>query len=107
MPVGGMRVRLVLEKPQETPDAAGGVHRTYAAAATFWARVEPLQAQERIAADSAGQSLTHRISLRWTALADASCRFRLGPSRIFTVRTVLDPDERRRWLLCLCEEVRP
>jgi SPP1 family predicted phage head-tail adaptor len=102
-----MRRRLVLEKPQETPDAAGGVRRTFIAAATLWGRVEPLQAQERIAAESAGQTLTHRITLRWTSLADASCRFRLGSARIFTVRTVFDPDERRRTLLCLCEEVRP
>jgi SPP1 family predicted phage head-tail adaptor len=107
IPIGAMRVRLALEKPQETPDAAGGVLRTFAPVATLWAKVEPLQAQERVAADSVGQSLTHRITLRWTALADASCRFRLGSSRVFTVRTVIDPDETRRTLQCLCEEFRP
>jgi SPP1 family predicted phage head-tail adaptor len=100
-----MRARLVLEKPQEIPDAAGGVRRTFASVATLWAKVEPLQARERIAADSVGQSITHRVTLRWRADLDGSCRFRKG-ARLFAVRTVIDPDERRRTLLCLAEEVR-
>ncbi len=106
LPLGAMRARLVLEAPSETPDGAGGVTRTFVARSALWARIEPLSAQERLVADSAGQVLTHRITLRWRAGLDAAMRWRSG-ARLFAIRTVMDPDERRRTLVCLCEEIRP
>ena len=104
--IGSLRARLVLEVPAETPDGAGGVRRSFVAAATVWARVETLRGQEGVYAGSPGQALTHRVTMRYRDGVDASMRLRLG-SRLLAIRTVFDPQERGRALACLCEEVSP
>ena len=104
--VAGLRSRLVLEAPQEKPDGAGGVTSSYAPVATLWARIEPLRGDEGVRAGSLGQAISHRITLRWRARLDASMRLRQG-GRMFAIRSAWDPDERRRRIVCLCEEVRP
>jgi SPP1 family predicted phage head-tail adaptor len=104
--VASFRTRLVLEAPVETPDGAGGVTRAYGPAAMLWARIEPLRGDEEIRAGSLGQAISHRIALRWRAGVDASMRLRQG-ARVFVIRSAWDPDERRRQIVCLCEEIRP
>ncbi|GGH13890.1 tail protein [Alsobacter metallidurans] len=104
--IAQFRRRLTLEAPTETPDGAGGVRRTFAAVAQVWGRIDPVGGEDDIRAGALGQSVTHRIALRWRAGVDASRRLRLG-TRLFLIRSVWDPDERRRRLVCLCEEVKP
>lgn len=106
LPVGALRARLILEVPSETPDGVGGVLRGFAPAATLWARIETLRGQEAFAAASLGQTLTHRVTLRFHAGLDASMRLRLG-ARLFAIRAIIDAEERRRVLACLCEELAP
>jgi SPP1 family predicted phage head-tail adaptor len=105
-PLGGMRHRLWLEAPVETADEAGGVRRSFAAVAAMWGALRPLRAEEGRTAGSPGQTLTHRVELHWRAGVDAGMRLRAG-SRVLAIRSVVDPQERRRRLVCLCEEIRP
>ena len=104
--IAQLRRRLTLEQPVEAPDGAGGVTRSFAGAATLWGAVAPLGGDEEVRAGAVGQRVTHRIHLRWRAGLDASMRLRLG-ARLFLIRAVWDPDERRRRLVCLCEEGKP
>lgn len=106
LPVGQRRTRVEVLVPAETPDGFGGVRRTWSVRQSIWAAVEPLRADETARASSPGQLVTHRVTLRWASAVDGSMRLRRG-ARLFAVRTVYDPDERRRDLVCLCEEVKP
>ncbi len=101
-----MRARIVIEAPVETPDAAGGVTRSFAAQATVWAQVKPVKAADAPPAALPGQTVSHRVTLRWRAGLTTGHRLRLG-ARVFALQTVYDPDERRRTLVCLAREVKP
>jgi len=104
--VGNLRARLVLEGPVETPDAAGGVTRTWATLASVWCDVATLNAQQRFEAEQIGQTVTHRLTLRWRAGLSTKQRLRRG-TQIFLIRGVQDPDDKRRRLVCTCEEIKP
>lgn len=104
--IAALRTRLVLESPIETPDAAGGVLRSWTTAATLWGRVKPIGGEDSRVAGAAGQTVSHRITLRWRAGVIAGMRLKLGARR-FTIRAVYDPQERRKVLACLCDEVKP
>jgi SPP1 family predicted phage head-tail adaptor len=52
-----------------------------------------------------GQTLTHRVTVRWRASLDTSMRFKKG-ARVFAIRGVYDPEDMTRRLVCLCEEMR-
>jgi SPP1 family predicted phage head-tail adaptor len=106
LPIGELRARLVLEGPVETPDQAGGVLRRWTAIASVWSDVATLSAQQRLEAEQIGQTVTHRVTLRWRAGLTTKQRLRRG-TQIFLIRGVQDPDDRRRRLICNCEEIKP
>jgi SPP1 family predicted phage head-tail adaptor len=98
---GKLSRRLVLEAPAETPDGAGGVVRTYQAAATLWAAVEPAAARGEVVAAQPGATVTHRIVIRYRADMTFRHRFRDG-ARIFRIVTLRERS--RRWLEIQAEE---
>lgn len=105
MTIAALRRRLVIESAVETPDGAGGVHRSFVVAASVWGRVTPLRASDSVVAAAPGQTLTHRVLMRFRSNMDTTMRLRDG-SRRLAIRAVYDPDGRRKLLVCLCEEVR-
>ena len=105
-PLGHMRKRVTLEQPIETPDAIGGVTRSFATLAVLWAAIAPMSGAERFAAVQQQERITHRLRLRHRDGVSAAMRFRLG-ARLLWIRDVADADETRRYLICHCEEFKP
>jgi SPP1 family predicted phage head-tail adaptor len=104
--IGEFRHRLQLEVADETQDGAGGVMRTFAPLGQVWARIEPVAFDDRVLSDKRLGVLTHRITLRRREGLTLSHRFVLG-ARIFVIRALRDPDERRQFIECLVEEQHP
>lgn len=104
--VGALRRRLVLEAPVSTPDGLGGATQSFQTVAALWGQVEWLSGREIWRMGRPEQLSTHRITMRWRAGVDAGQRLRDG-SRVFDIRTVVDPDGGRRRLVCLVEETTP
>lgn len=104
--VGALRRRLVLEAPVATPDGLGGATQGFETVAALWGQVEWLSGSEQWRMGRPEQLATHRVTLRWRAGVDAGQRLRDG-ERIFDIRAVVDPDDGRRRLICLVEEVKP
>jgi SPP1 family predicted phage head-tail adaptor len=100
---GRLKRRLVLEKPARVPDGAGGATVTWSAAATLWAELRPLKAEERPLGEGLVDMALWRIVLRHREDVAPGDRLRLG-ARTFLVLAVSDPDEDGRWLACLAEE---
>lgn len=100
---GAFRHELALEAAALTPDGAGGHAEAWAEVATLYARVEPVSAASRFGADQTLETETHRITLRHRAGIESGMRFRLR-TRLFTIVTVHDPDETRRYLVCRARE---
>jgi SPP1 family predicted phage head-tail adaptor len=100
---GRLRHRLTLEKPTPIPDGAGGFTIEWASAGTFAADVTPLRGDERRIGEGLSEVATHRIVLRHRDDVEGGDRMRLG-ERLFRVKSVTDPDEDGRYLVCLAEE---
>jgi SPP1 family predicted phage head-tail adaptor len=100
---GRLRLQLTLEKATATPDGAGGATLAWAAAATVFADVTPLKAEERVAGEGLADITLQKIVIRHRGDVEAGDRFRLG-ARLFRIRSVTDPAEDGRYLVCLAEE---
>ena len=98
-----MRQRLGIERPVRSADGGGGAVETWETVAEVWGAVIPVTGGERVEADAVTGGVTHEIWLRYRTEVSADMRLRLG-SRLFEVRAVIDVEERRRFLRCLCEE---
>lgn len=98
---GALRARLTIETPAVGVDEA----TAWTSVATTWGEIAPQGAGERETGGRAAGIATHRVTIRWRGDVGSADRLRLG-ARIFNVRGVFDPDERRRFLVLLAEEER-
>lgn len=101
--IGDLRQRLGIERAARAADGGGGAEETWERIADVWGAVIPLAGGERVEADAVTGHVTHEIWLRHRSDVRADMRFSLG-ARLFDVRAVIDFEERRRFLKCLCEE---
>jgi SPP1 family predicted phage head-tail adaptor len=100
---GDLHHRLVLEAPVETPDDAGGVVRSYEAAATLWASLAAMSAREALDAAQLGATITHRIVIRKGPGLSTRHRLRAG-GRVFRIVSFRDRDESGRFIEIAAEE---
>lgn len=98
-----LRHRVTLEQLVRVADAGGGFAETWDDVAELAADIRPADGSEAVEADRLAGSLTHQIVLRYRAGVVPAMRFRKG-ARVFQILSVVDVDERRRWLKCFCEE---
>jgi SPP1 family predicted phage head-tail adaptor len=101
---GTLRQRLLLEAPVETTDGAGGVTRTYAAAASLWAEIVPLSARPAVAAGAAGALGLDHIRIRMRRDLTTAHRLRQG-TRVWRI-VGLREDQRGRFLTIDAQEWR-
>lgn len=102
---GQLSSRVVLERPVRTADGTGGATIDWQEVATLWARIEPVAADERFAADRLATRVTHRITLRFRADIEGGMRIR-HRGRVLVVTAWRDPDEVRRFLVLDATEER-
>jgi SPP1 family predicted phage head-tail adaptor len=98
-----LRHRLTLEQLSRVADEGGRFTESWVAVATLSADLRPIGGEERFEADRLAGSITHEVVLRYRAGVVPAMRFRRA-SRIFQILSVIDVEERRRWLKCWCEE---
>lgn len=99
----GLRQRLTLEELKRTSDEGGGFTETWVAVATLSADLRPVSGGEGLVSDRLSGTVSHEVVLRFREGVVPAMRFRKG-TRLFAILAVIDVDERRRWLKCLCEE---
>ena len=104
--IGAMRHRVVLEAPTRTADGGGGASVAWTTVAELWAAVEPATGTEGVLGEGIAGRISHEVALRYRSDIEPTMRFRLG-ARVLEIRAVLDVDERRRMLRCLCREELP
>lgn len=101
---GALRHRLVLEAPVRTDADGGTAELAWNEVGEVWGRIVPATGREIAFRDGLSARLTHEITLRHADGVHPRMRLRLS-ERIFEIHAVIDQDERRRWLRCLCEEI--
>lgn len=95
--------RAVLEENAAVLDEMGGAVPDWREVAEMSVHLEPIDMR---VAERFGQRdgrLTHRVTLRHRSDVARGMAFRVGLRRLL-IRSVIDPDERRRYLVCRCEE---
>lgn len=103
--INGLRRRVTIEQPLLTTADGGGQTVAWSPVATVFAEVRASTGREQLTADALTGTVTHKIRMRHRADVTADMRITWN-GRIFNIRAVLDPDDRRRWLVCICEEQR-
>ena len=96
---GEFRAELSLQECRTEYDATGGYAEDWVETALVFAKIEPAGASSAFGADQTIETVTHEISLRWRAGLASGMRF-VRDGRVFEIRTVHDPDESGRYLVC-------
>ncbi len=98
--IGGKRHLFTLEQRTEALDDFGEAGLTYTELAKAWGSLEAVGARERFESQQVKAEVSHRIIIRYSALAatlSAADRMTLG-SRTFDIVTPMDKDGRMREL---------
>ncbi|WP_102957765.1 phage head closure protein [Mangrovicella endophytica] len=100
---GLLRWQASLQTADLLPDASGGAVISWREVALISVHLEPVsaKAQERFGQREA--TVTHRVICRHRSGLDRGMAFVINGRRLI-IRTVHDPDEGGRFLLCRCEE---
>lgn len=102
---GKLRMRLAIQVNRAERDEFGEpAPDAWDTVAVRWGQVEPLSGRERFVADQTGSQVTHRIRLRMFDGLTAKHRLRIG-CRVFSISSVVQPDERGREHLISAIEV--
>ncbi|MDE2363127.1 MAG: phage head closure protein [Hyphomicrobiales bacterium] len=99
----GLRSRVTLQTPVDTADDSGALVRAWTPVADVWAKIEPQRGDETFVAGEQESVLVHRVTVRWRPDLASPMRFVLG-SRALYVRAAFDPDGRKKFLVCRCDE---
>ncbi|MBN9000443.1 MAG: phage head closure protein [Rhizobiales bacterium] len=100
---GRFSLELVLEARSGEVDDYGGFSGAWNEVAMVWARLEPLSSAATLWAGQSLADATHRVTMRHRDGVRAGMRLRKG-TRAFLIRTVTDPDETGRYLVCITQE---
>jgi SPP1 family predicted phage head-tail adaptor len=98
-----LRHRLTLEELERVSDDGGGFTETWVEVAELSADLRPVGGLETVEADRLAGRVSHEVALRYRPGVVPAMRFRKG-ARLFHILSVINVDERNRWLKCLCEE---
>lgn len=100
-----LRHRVTIQRAKEAQNSFGEPVLEWQDVGKVWARVEDLSGREYFAARQvAVAEVTTRVTIRWRDDVKPSMRILAG-SRVLDVRSVIDPDGRRRELQLMCREV--
>lgn len=102
---GLLRQRATLQAPTLVPDGAGGAAEGWTDVAAVSIRIEPLTVRLAERFDQREARATHRVICRHRGDVDRGMAFAVGARRL-AIRSVHDPDETGRYLICRCEEER-
>jgi len=101
--VGGLRRKFTLEHNMRIGDGGGGAVSSWVSVAQMWGSLTAVRGDEFFAEHRVQGRVSHEILLRYRSDVEPEMRLSLD-GREFQILAVFDPDERRRWLKCLCEE---
>ena len=101
--MGGMKRRIMLQRPAKTEDEGGGRRVVYQDVANVWASVEPISSREYFFAQQERADVTHKIRIRFRTDVKNNWRVRYGSAQ-FLVDSIIDIGGERRFMELLSHE---
>lgn len=101
-----LRHAIIIQEENATDDGGGGLTNPWAnpvEVARARSCIEPLRGFERLRAQQLESPVTHKITLRYRAGIKAQHRILFG-TRVFNIRSVINIEERNRWLEIMADE---
>ncbi len=103
--IARLRHSIALQEVANAVDAGGGHARTWSTTATVPAEIKPLSGREQLHAMQLEDAVTHRITIRYRSDVIPTTKWRvLFGTRTFNIRSVLNVDERNKFLIMLADE---
>lgn len=103
---GELRARIHLQAKAQVPSGSSSLTASFSTVATVYAKAVAISGGMLVDGVQTEEVVTHRFFIRYRA-DRAAWRFVLFDDRRFEVRRTRDPDERKRWLEILAEELGP
>ena len=100
---GDLNRRITLQARGSTRGSYGQQSNTWTDWATCWARIEPSDGREMVAAQAVNAETSHLVTIRYRAGVTAAMRVVFG-ARIFNVLSVIEPEMARVSLVLACSE---
>ena len=101
--VGKMRERIVIQSQGRTTDLGGGAAVAWSTVATTWARIVPSSGSESFSGMQVTNTNTFEITMRYRTNITTTNRILWG-SRTFNIRSVINNNERDKYLTVVAEE---
>ena len=95
---------VIIEEPDEFRTSSGAVStQLWREFATALASIEALSGREYFAAAQTANAVSHRVTVRYVPGVTPRMRVVYG-SRVFSVESAINLEERGRWLQLMCTE---
>jgi SPP1 family predicted phage head-tail adaptor len=101
--IGMLRHLVQLQEKAKTPDGGGGNAVTWNTYASVWGRMEPKSGTEPLEAGRLQAQITHELTIRHHPTVSTEHRV-LFQNRAMQIRSILDMEERGRWMVLSLEE---
>ena len=101
--IGRLRYQVSLQTATNTRDSGGGLSQSFDSADLIFADIRPQSGDETFRQGKVQEKLTHNIIIRYRTGVTTAQRI-LYDSRIFNIRSVINIDERNRFLMLKCVE---
>jgi SPP1 family predicted phage head-tail adaptor len=101
--IGRLRSKVDLQTSTDTRDAGGGLSCVFETTASIFADIRPQSGDETYRQGKVQEKLTHKIFIRYRTGVKATQRI-LFENRVFNIRSIINVDERDRFLELKCVE---
>lgn len=102
-PIKEMRLRMEVLMPHKTHDEGGGHKEELFAIGMFWAGLSAVGHHKQSVGYTLERRISHKITVRYDARIKSDCSL-LHEGRLFKIEWIIDPDERKEFLILLCSE---
>lgn len=103
--IGELNKPLVIETPVASADGAGGSDINWTQFTSVWAKLRPRHGREKLRAEAIASNTSHIITIRYLEGLHPQMRFveySGDEARFFDILSIINVDEKDKWLSCLC-----
>lgn len=103
--IGQLRHQISLQSPTNSQNEYGEQTQSFDTYATIWAFIEPLSGRELLHAQQISEEIDSRITIRYNSSVISEHRILFG-TRIFEIKTIINPEERNEYQQLYCKEIK-
>lgn len=108
MDVRRLNKYITIQKPSTVKDSYGQESTEWVYVKAVWAEIKPITGREKMRAGAVEMTITHTVAIRFDAdlepLTDMDGLRIAYSGRILAIKSAIDLNEERKWIVLDCEE---